>query len=294
MWVDEAAMAVASYLPRSVKSVARRLLFKNCHPAHVGLRGQGAVQDLYYCVADGRLDTLLPIQNYFSVFYPMLDTSTSGSLSVFDSQGAPVGRKEFAVGRLACLKFRLSHLLKEFGRTPSRDFEYGTLVCNIELPAGVRKAIADSGPFYFWDRFYIGYLNQAGQPTFVHGVDKTLIYHAGHDEPSRWYPPARSYQWAPEIPVNIDEYARFTVVMLNRVSRPAKVRLVVLDTDDRSRQWEATIQPNGVHRFELTPANTAGLEPRELRLRVEGMATQWGRPLVFKEFANGAISVMHC
>nr|MBI3612730.1 hypothetical protein [Nitrospirota bacterium] len=294
MWVDEAAMAVASYLPRSVKSVARRLLFKNRHPAHVSLRGQGAVQDLYYCVADGRLDTLIPIQNYFSVFYPLLDTSTSGSLVVFDREGRLLGRKEFALRHLACLKFRLSQLLKEFGRTSSADFAYGTLVCNIALPASVRQAIADSGPFYFWDRFYVGYLNQVGQPTFVHGVDKALIYQAGRDEPGRWYPAARTYAWAPEIPVNITEYERFTVVMLNRVSRPAQVRLVVQDTGDRSREWEATIHPNGVHRFELTPANTAGLEPLELRLRIEGMTTQWGRPLVFKEFANGAISAMHC
>ena len=96
MWVDKAAMAVASYLPRSMKSAARRLLFKNRHPAHLGLREFGAVQDLYYWVADGRLDTLVPVQNYFSVFYPKLDTATSGSLVVFDSQGVPVGRKEFA------------------------------------------------------------------------------------------------------------------------------------------------------------------------------------------------------
>ena len=294
MWVDEAAMAVASYLPLSVKSAARRLLFKNRHPAHLGLREFGAVQDLYYWVADGRLDTLVPVQNYFSVFYPKLDTATSGSLVVFDSQGVPVGRKEFAVGHLAYAKLRLSQVLKEFGHGPSASPAYGTLVCNITVPSSVRQAIAGSGPFYFWDRFYIGYLSQAGQPTFVHGVDKALIYHIGRVEPDRWYPAAREYQWAPEIPVNITEYKRFSVIMLNRVSRPKRVRLVVEDTADRRLEWDATIQPNGVHRFELTPANTTGLGSAELRMRIEGMATQWGRPIVFKEFASGAISVMHC
>ena len=287
VWVDNAAMAVASYLPRSVKSAARRWLFRNSHPAHVGLHGVGAVQDLYYWVADGKLDTLLPVQNYFSVFYPSLDTSTVGTLTVFDNQGVVLGRKEFALCHLGSLKLRLSQVLQELGLRPSAGSNFGTLICDVAVPSSVREKIGGAQPFYFWDRFYICYVNQAGQPTFVHGVDKTFICQAGGHEPSRWYPAARTYQWAPEIPVNIAEYQRFSVIVVNRVSRAAHVRLVVEDTADRRRDWNAVIRPNGVHRFELAPANMAGLAPTELRLRVEGMATQWGRPLVFKEFASG-------
>jgi len=294
VWVDNVAMAVASYLPRSVKSTARRWLFRNSHPIHVGLRGVGSVQDLYYWVADGKLDTLLPVQNYFSVFYPSLDTSTGGMLTVFDNQGVVLGRKEFTLCHLGSLKLRLSRVVQELGLRLSAGSNFGTLICDVAVPSSVREKIGNAQPFYFWDRFYIGYLNSVGQPTFVHGVDKTFIYQAGRPEPSRWYPSARTYQWAPEIPVNIADYERFSVIVVNRVNRPARVRLVVEDTADRRRDWNAVIQPNGVYRFALTPANTAGLAPTELRLRVEGMATQWGRPLVFKEFASGAISVMHC
>ena len=51
-----------------------------------------------------------------------------------------------------------------------------------------------------------------------------------------------------------------------------------------------------VHRVPARLVAQAGAldEPLELRLRIEGMTTQWGRPLVFKEFADGAISAMHC
>ena len=82
--------------------------------------------------------------------------------------------------------------------------------------------------------------------------------------------------------------------MLNRITKPVDMTLVVSDWEDSSLSWEATIQPGGVHRFELTPENTKGLDPRELRMKVQGMATHRGRPFVFKEFRNGAISVMHC
>jgi hypothetical protein len=294
MWVNDAVKAIAPYFPKSVKSAAKRWLFKGRHPAHLGLRGTGVVQDLYYWVSDGRLDTFVPIQNYFSAFYPMLDTKTSATLTLFDNVGRLIGRKEFAVGHLACVTVRLSRLLTEFESGVSLQPSFGTLLCNMAVPVSVQATISRSTPFYFWDRFYIGYLNRANHPAFVHGVDKTFIYRAGEAEPIRWYSPAHEYQWAPEIPININEYERFSVIVLNRVSRPKRVRLILEDRDDRRRDWEALIEPNGVHRFELTPANTEGLEPAELRMRLEGMSTQWGRPVVFKEFSSGAISVMHC
>ena len=39
---------------------------------------------------------------------------------------------------------------------------------------------------------------------------------------------------------------------------------------------------------------THPLEASELRMKIDGMATKYGRPMVFKEFRNGAISAMHC
>ena len=294
MWIDNCVMAVASYLPRSVKSVARRWLFSKSHPAHIGLRGVGVVQDLYYWVADGTLDTFLPVENYFSVFYPLLDTSTVGTITVFDGQGLEIGRKKFELAHLGSCKMRISHILQEFGGERRLGITFGTLICDIAVPASVRQVIDVAQPFYFWDRFYIGYLSRAGQPTFVHGVDKTFISRADRQGFNRWYPYARTYRWAPEIPINIADYEKFTIVVTNRVARSAHFRLLLEDTSDQYREWDAVIRPNGVARFELTTANTAGLNPCELRMRLEGMPTQWGRPLVFKEFASGAISAMHC
>jgi hypothetical protein len=137
-------------------------------------------------------------------------------------------------------------------------------------------------------------MNGAGQPTFVHGVDKTVIVPAGKTEKILWYVSPRKYQWAPEIPINLDDYLRFSVVMINRVARAGKMRLIVADRHDNTREWEALIPPMGVHCFEVTGPDTSGLDLTELRMRIEGMTSQWGRPLVFKEFRSGAISVMHC
>ena len=70
--------------------------------------------------------------------------------------------------------------------------------------------------------------------------------------------------------------------------------LTLSDVDDNSLLWEAQIPPKGVHRFEFDQEIAATLHPKELRMRVKGMATQFGRPVLFKEFSNGSISAMHC
>jgi len=292
VWVDAAARTIAGYLPFSAKTIARKILFKSRHPGHLGLKGIGTIQDLNYWAADGRLDTLIPLQNYFSVFYPMLDTATSGRIIVFDGQGQLIGQKEFSVAHQATVQLHLSAILKEWHKEPT-SIRYGTFICDIRVPASVKKALQASSPFYFIDRFYTAYLNHHGQPAFVHGIDKAFI-NPGSEKLKRWYPGNKCYTWVPEIPINIQEYERFTVIVCNRVGRSRVVRLVVEDTENRQREWEATVPFNGVKRFELTSENTSGLVPVELRMRLEGLPTEWGRALVFKEFSSGTISVMHC
>ena len=94
--------------------------------------------------------------------------------------------------------------------------------------------------------------------------------------------------------MDIDDYQRFSVIMLNRTSRPTNVTLTLSDSKDESLNWSAEIPPKGVHRFALSREDTQPLASSELRMRIGGMPTQFGRPMVFKEFRNGAISVMHC
>ena len=128
----------------------------------------------------------------------------------------------------------------------------------------------------------------------MHGVDKTHVYREGETQSADFYPAGPGLSWAPETPIDIEDYEKLSVVMINRTSRASEMTLHIFDVEDKTLSWEATVPPKGVHGFELTRENTAGLVPTELRLRIEGMSTKWGRPLLFKEFANGAISVMHC
>ena len=287
--MTRAAGVAKRFLPRPLRSAARRAYLYWRHPVHTDLKGTGTVQDLYYWTTDGNVDTLLLLQNYFSVFYPSSDTSTRGTISLFDNGGRFLGEKSFELAPFACAKFMVSSLIADLEVPENPGF--GTLESQLAVPPGLVEEARGS---YFWDRFYIGYLSSKGQPTFVHGIDKTHIYREDKAQSHLWYGSGKRHQWAPEIPVDLEDYQRLWVIMINRTSRPSTTTLSVTDSNDQSKSWDAIIQPGGVHRFELTRSNTAGLHPHDLRLRVDGMSTRRGRPMVIKEFANGAISGMHC
>lgn len=282
----------SKFIPAGLRPLAKRLYYRGRHPSHQGMRRYGTVQDLYYWVADGNLDTELLLQNYFSAFFPSVDTETSGTVSVFDNDGVRLGEKGFSVNHCGAARFKVSDLISEFSSPVNGDF--GSLEVNIAIPKRVLEHIRGQHALYFWDRFYIGYSNKKGQLCFVHGVDKTHIYHQGTFQSTDWYKSPQNHQWAPEIPVDILDYEKFSVVMLNRTSHPTTVRLILSDSKDNFLDWHADIPPKGVRRFVLTQENTESLLPSELRMQIEGMATQYGRPMVFKEFRNGAISAMHC
>jgi hypothetical protein len=275
-------------LPRGVKVLGKKLFFQG---EVVSLQGVGTIQDLHYWVADGHLDTLLLFQNYFSVVYPTLSTATSGSIYLFSRDGVLLGTKDFSLPHLGSTKFNVASLLKEFHVAPEHPF--GTLEYRLRIPPAVLALIRQEAPFYFLDRFYICYITAQGQPTFVHGIDRTHIFREGRRRPIRYFPRPEGRPWAPETPVNIAQYKKFSVILTNRSSRSATMGLVVSDINDHSLKWRARILPNGVHRFELTPENTLPLHPVELRMRIEGMASGLGRPLLFKEFPNGAVSALH-
>ena len=289
---EAAVRAVYNHLPLSLRSLGKKLYHRGRHWAHPALKELGTVQDLYYWVADGNLDTLLVLQNYFSALFPALETDTQGSISLYSKDGGFLGTKPFRLGHLAAARFKVSSLLDELQAKPGDPF--GTLEVGIDIPMAVAGHVQAQKPFYFWDRFYIGYTNARGQTGFIHGVDKTHIYQAGKTDPIDWYGPSSGYQWAPEIPVDIDDYGKFSVILVNRTSRKAEVTLTMLDSEDSSLSWDAEIPAKGVHRFELTPESTTGLISKELRMRIKGMPSQFGRPVVFKEFSNGSFSAMHC
>lgn len=284
-------------LPPPIKTAVRSFMFRTTgrHWLQPALVGRGTVGDYYYWMADGTIDTNVLLNNFYSVFYPERETATTGTLTLNDPTGKPLGTQHVSVGHMGCVKLRVSDLLDAWCRPGEPRPTYGSMLFTLEIPPEVLSALeVFEGPFYFWHRFYIEYVRPGSQPAFVHCVDKTMIHRHGGVRPTRWYPRPRVRDWAPEMPLNIEDYQRLYVIMINRTVRPARMTLTVADCEDRIRTFEATVRPDHVHRFELNQENLRGLNFEGLRMRLSGMPTTWARPILFKEFTNGTISTMHC
>ena len=280
--------------PQPVKTLGRAVLRRWQHEG-LPATGRGTVQDLYYWVSDGSTDTNVLLNNFYSVFFPTLETATHGTVTVFDAGGARVGETAVAVGHLQCVKLTLSRLLRQWGCAGTGRSSFGSLLFNLDMPAPVLERLSRiQGPCYFWHRFYIEYVTAVSQPAFVHCVDKTLILRPDGHRPLPWYRRPKVRDWVPEMPLNIEDYRRLWMILINRTRRPAPVSLTVEDVDDHAERFAATIPRGGVHRFELTRDLLRRLAPRELRMTVRGLPTTWARPVLFKEFENGTISTMHC
>ena len=79
------------------------------------LRRFGAVDDLYPWRVDGGLDTRLFVQNYFSFFFPRLDTATEIRLWLNDAEGRELGRKTLPVAHLGTADVSVTSWLQELG-----------------------------------------------------------------------------------------------------------------------------------------------------------------------------------
>jgi hypothetical protein len=250
------------------------------------------INDLCFWIADDTCETFLPLQNYFSVFFPDLPTDTDGSVTLYDPAGKRLGEHPFRVPAHGLVRLRVREMLHAL--SVASPATYGALLCNVHIPPAVVDALGAGQVRYFWDRFYIGYLSTGGHPCFVHGVDKTSVSTAGRPGGQPFYESGKRYAWVPEMPVDLRQYRQLAVIVLNRTVADAEMTLTVSDARDRARTWTACVAPFGTHRFVLDASTVADLQHDDLRLRLDGMPTRWGRPIVFKYFANGAVSAMHC
>lgn len=279
-------------VPIAAKDAIKRLLGRT--PPRTDVRGIATTVDLYVWLVGGGMDTMIPIHNWYSVFFPKHATATRATLQLFDNQGTAITKTTVDVPPLATVTLFVGDLLKDHGITVDGSLRSGGVSWHLEPPQGVHEHVLAGDPrFVFWDRSYIGYRGSDDHVAWVHGVDKhEIVGVEGARQP--WPLSPGPFTSSPEIPVQLAGCETFDVIVQNRDSRPRHPTLVVTDETGATIELHATVAARGVHRFEVTDAcstlDTSGL----LRLQVDDLPTRYGRPIVLRRFAGGSFSLMHC
>ena len=255
------------------------------------LRRFGSVDDLYPWRVDGGIDTRLFIQNYFSFFFPSLDTATEIRLWLNDAEGRELGRKTLPLGRMATADVSVKTWLETLGSTT----ESGTLLWHVVMPAPVAVLSADQHAYYT-DRGYIAFIKDGVQPSFMHGIDRYAVFQERATQTTdRFYPEGASYSWRPEIPLGPGlGCERLDVMTVNRSERPVTLELLVLDGAKAVVEMrQKTVAARGFFLETLDGPLLARLADRGC-LRVCGLPTPWSRVMILRHCPGGSVSPMHC
>jgi hypothetical protein len=255
------------------------------------LRRHGTIDDLYPWRIDDGFDTRLFVQNYFSFFFPALNTATSLSLWLNDEGGRELARRSLPLGRMATADISLREWVSEIGRPEVR----GTLMWHVSPPPDI-SAFSEPRHAYFTDRGYIAFIKDGVQPSFMHGVDRYAVFHERDPEPTdRYYPEGRAYEWRPEIPLGPSlGCLALEVLTVNRSDRPVEIELRVLDGDKEIVDSRRRLVPGrGLFHERLEAELLVRLADRG-SLHALGLPTPWSRVMILRRCPGGSASPMHC
>lgn len=253
------------------------------------LRAYGVINDLYLWRTDSGIDTIAPIQNFFSALFPHLDTATRGHVWFFDQAGQPISEHSFELPHMGFHELRLS----DFVPTDS----YGSFMWHIRMPNSVADdPLVKDGRVYFTDRGYICFEKDKCQPAFMHGIDRYSVFQKqAVEEYDHFYSTDTNRTWLAEFPLSIDMQEKTEIVLINRSSAPKKYELSIYQSGhDLLSHREINVASRGIGIFTITQNDISRLGTEQGYFSVNGIPTPWGRPAIMRYFKSGAISVMHC
>ncbi len=251
----------------------------------------GAINELYIWRLDHGIDTVVPIQNYFSNLFPDLETETHGQIWIFDRNGAEIDRYEFQLPRQGMHLVRISELV-------GLEHTYGTFMWHICIPDSVANLeLVRKNLVYFTDRGYICYEKNNTQPAFVHGVDRYAVFQCQEMVSKNLFygEPQRARSWIAEFPIHPSMQSAIDVMLLNRTKVACDCLLTLhRNGGEKVLELAQTILPRGAAVINLDQQALDLLQSDIGYFMVTGLPTHWGRPAITRHFSSGAISVMHC
>jgi hypothetical protein len=251
----------------------------------------GTINELYFWRLDRDIDTVAPVQNFFSFLFPHLDTATEGWLWVYDRDGKQVAQRRFEVPHAGMHVLRLSEFV-------DRGLGHGTLMWHLRMPDRIATdPEVRANLVYFTDRGYLLYEKSGCQPCFIHGVDRYAVFQRQEEERyDLFYAGGRGTRsWVAELPLRRGMQEELEVVLLNRSAQQHEFSVGVhRNGGEQIHSARAAVQPRGAGLVLLNADVLSRLGDTEGYLRIDGIPTQWGRPALMRHFAGGAISTMHC
>lgn len=275
-------------LPRSLRHWISRKI-----PDHLKREKQfkkfGVINDLYFWRSDDDIETIAPIQNFFSPLFPNLNTKTEGYVWIWDNQGKLLNEHKFVLPHMGLYELNINKF------TPKNTI--GTFMWNISMPNSVASlSEVQNEKIYFTDRGYICFLKSSAQPCFMHGIDRFSVFQKKSlIDFVPFYSGRTNKTWLAEFPLRKSNEKKIEIILINRSKKAGSFTLDIFKNGGIKLFSKNCIgQSKSVIKFTLSNDELSVLENDSGYFSVSGISTPWGRPAIMRHFENGAISVMHC
>jgi hypothetical protein len=240
----------------------------------------------------------LHLHHFYSMFLPDVNEPVDAHLHVFGADGGRLGVVTRRLQPLTSLVLPMNKVLAEL-RSPAT---LGSVAVDVEPSDAYARKLVEIGPqnAMVQSPFWMGYYDEAGSVAYVHSIDQFYGTVFGVGRVAGLAYRARSHRsgdWASKRLIDTTGLRRADAYLVNHSSSAGQTTIRWRAHPDGATLAErtVTVQPHGAVRVGVTAADVARASTpvERLRLEVDGLLTENGKPYVMLRYGDGPFSLHH-
>jgi hypothetical protein len=265
----------------------------------VNPRGKLPRRGYEHCfIEEDGVHSRLHLHHFYSMFLPDINEPVDAHVHAYAADGKRLGAVTRTLQPLNALVLPMSHVLRELGASAT----LGSVAVDMEPSEAYARKLVEIGPqnAMVQSPFWMGYHDDGGSIAYVHSIDQFYgtVFGvgrvAGMAYRARWH---RGGEWASKRLIDTVGLRRADAYLVNHSSSAGETAIRWRAHPDGATLAErtVTVQPHGAVRVGVTADDVAraSTHVERLRLEVDGLLTENGKPYVMLRYGDGPFSLHH-
>ncbi|MBJ7596046.1 MAG: hypothetical protein JF886_14540 [Candidatus Dormibacteraeota bacterium] len=240
----------------------------------------------------------LHLHHFYSMFLPDVTEPVDAHVRVFDAGGRVLGDVSRQLAPFTSLTLPVAGVLAELGSTAT----LGTVAVDVDPGEAYAKRLVESGPDGAMTQspFWMGYYDAGGSVAYVHSIDQYYGEAFGVGRlgsltfRSRWH---RGGPWTSKRLIDAQDLRRVDAYLVNHSPAAGRTTIRWVTHPDSRTVVErtASVPAHGAIRVSVAAGDlvAAGGAVQKIRLEVDGLLTENGKPYVMVRYGEGPFSLHH-
>jgi hypothetical protein len=240
----------------------------------------------------------LHLHHFYSMFLPDINQPVDAHVYAFGADGKRLGVLTRRLQPLTSLVLPMGEVLAELHSSET----LGSVAVDVEPSDAYAQKLVEVGPQNAMAQspFWMGYYDDGGSVAYVHSIDQFYGAVFGVGKVAGMAYRARSHrsgEWASKRLIDTATLRRADAYLVNYSPSAGETTIRWRAHPDGATLSErtVTIQPHGAVRVGVTADDVAKASApvERLRLEVDGLLTENGKPYVMLRYGDGPFSLHH-